>query len=301
MTVDLGILALRRRGLPYVRLNTEVQVPALHLQDGQLTLGGLAGVDICAIRSVWYRRPIFNRGHRTLPAVEQNFVEDEQRATWFDTFEALRGVPWFNWPDDNRRAQRRMTMLRLAAQSGLRTPISLVTRDALAAQAFVRAVGSSVVKSVGAGFRDDEQGRAAFAHLVQNVRDVPKDLGDAPVLLQAFVSKRADWRVTVFGPTILSVRIHSQEEPSAQVDWRQSEHPLRLERVTLPDQVAQAIRGFMVQTNLRFGAFDFVEDLSGGLWFLEVNPNGQWGWMEQEAGVPLSDALAEALWSAQPA
>ena len=29
--------------------------------------------------------------------------------------------------------------------------------------------------------------------------------------------------------------------------------------------------------------------------FLEVNPAGEWGWLERDLGYPIGDALAEAL------
>jgi hypothetical protein len=29
--------------------------------------------------------------------------------------------------------------------------------------------------------------------------------------------------------------------------------------------------------------------------FLEINPNGQWGWIEQELGTPISDAIVDLL------
>jgi hypothetical protein len=33
-----------------------------------------------------------------------------------------------------------------------------------------------------------------------------------------------------------------------------------------------------------------------GEWvFLEVNPNGQWAWLQDETGLPIASAIADAL------
>ncbi len=51
----------------------------------------------------------------------------------------------------------------------------------------------------------------------------------------------------------------------------------------------------MGELDLRYGALDFVVDRYDRWWFLEVNPNGQWLWLEQATGQPMSAAVAGAL------
>ncbi len=51
----------------------------------------------------------------------------------------------------------------------------------------------------------------------------------------------------------------------------------------------------MDELGLFFGALDFAVT-PGGRWvFFEVNPNGQWHWLAVKAGVPLVEAMADAL------
>jgi hypothetical protein len=47
--------------------------------------------------------------------------------------------------------------------------------------------------------------------------------------------------------------------------------------------------------NLRFSAIDLVLDPSGDYWFLELNPNGQWAWIEARTGLPISEAITNEL------
>jgi hypothetical protein len=46
---------------------------------------------------------------------------------------------------------------------------------------------------------------------------------------------------------------------------------------------------------LVFGCFDFVESDGGRLLFLEVNPAGQWYWIEQRTGLPLLESFTKML------
>ena len=46
---------------------------------------------------------------------------------------------------------------------------------------------------------------------------------------------------------------------------------------------------------LQYGAFDFILDKFGNHYFLEVNPNGQWAWIEHLAGLPISKEIVKCL------
>ena len=44
-----------------------------------------------------------------------------------------------------------------------------------------------------------------------------------------------------------------------------------------------------------FGAIDLVLHPERGYVFLEINPNGQWGWIEDFTGLPIAAAFADLL------
>jgi hypothetical protein len=45
----------------------------------------------------------------------------------------------------------------------------------------------------------------------------------------------------------------------------------------------------------RLGTFDFIEDDEGQITFLECNANGQYKWLEQSLGFPISTAIVSEL------
>ena len=52
---------------------------------------------------------------------------------------------------------------------------------------------------------------------------------------------------------------------------------------------------------LAYGAIDLVLTPDGRYVFLEINPNGQYLWIEQLTGLPISEAIAEWLMHREPA
>jgi len=65
-------------------------------------------------------------------------------------------------------------------------------------------------------------------------------------------------------------------------------------RCELSPAEKRAIRGFMDETDYRFGRFDFIRK-NGELWFLELNPNGQWAWLDEKNEHGLVSMVADAI------
>ena len=72
------------------------------------------------------------------------------------------------------------------------------------------------------------------------------------------------------------------------------EKPISWPRCELSDEEEHAIKGFMDETGYRFGRFDFIRK-DGELWFLELNPNGQWAWLDQKNENGLVSMVANTI------
>ena len=61
----------------------------------------------------------------------------------------------------------------------------------------------------------------------------------------------------------------------------------------------QAALSALVELNrsmgLRYGGADLIRTPEGDWVFLEINPGGEWRWVQQYAGLDVSGALAELL------
>ncbi|MFN2444382.1 MAG: alpha-L-glutamate ligase, partial [Vicinamibacterales bacterium] len=63
----------------------------------------------------------------------------------------------------------------------------------------------------------------------------------------------------------------------------------------LPNGMADACRRLVASYGLMFGAIDLIVDATGEYYFLELNPNGQWVWVQQATGLPIREALCRVL------
>lgn len=110
-------------------------------------------------------------------------------------------------------------------------------------------------------------------------------------LVQATQPKIVDVRVTVVGRTLFAAEIHS----GGALDWRRDHRRLSYRRCEVPDEIAEGVLALMGRLGLVFAALDFVVNRDGSWVFLEINPNGQWAWIERQTGQPISRALASIL------
>jgi glutathione synthase/RimK-type ligase-like ATP-grasp enzyme len=92
------------------------------------------------------------------------------------------------------------------------------------------------------------------------------------------------------------VAILSQVADQTEVDWRKGGRiDLHHEAIDLPQNIIDSCIELMSKLNLRFGAIDLVCDLNGDYWFLEINPNGQWAWIENQTKLPIASAIVDEL------
>jgi glutathione synthase/RimK-type ligase-like ATP-grasp enzyme len=62
----------------------------------------------------------------------------------------------------------------------------------------------------------------------------------------------------------------------------------------LPDAIKFNIDKMMKSLNLKFGGIDLAL-CNDNYYFIEVNPTGEWGWLETVAGLNISDAICDAM------
>lgn len=113
-------------------------------------------------------------------------------------------------------------------------------------------------------------------------------------MFQERVEKAFEVRLTVIGDRLFPVAIRAGSD-RARLDWRTDYQSLTYEPVSIPGTVATKVRDLLNQLGLFFGAIDFAVTPAGEWVFFEVNPNGQWHWIAVKTGLPLIQAMADAL------
>jgi glutathione synthase/RimK-type ligase-like ATP-grasp enzyme len=68
----------------------------------------------------------------------------------------------------------------------------------------------------------------------------------------------------------------------------------------LPAEVSAKITRLMDRFGLVFAAMDMILTPDGRYVFLEINPGGQFAWLEDKTAVPLTATLADMLLAGRP-
>ena len=117
-----------------------------------------------------------------------------------------------------------------------------------------------------------------------------------PVIFQAYVPKRVELRITVVGRQVFAAEIHSQHSNHTKHDWRRYDrYQTPYFPHSLPTHLQQLCVRLVERLGLCYGAIDTVLTPDGRYVFLEINPNGQYLWIEKMTGLPISDAICDLL------
>jgi glutathione synthase/RimK-type ligase-like ATP-grasp enzyme len=187
---------------------------------------------------------------------------------------------------------------------GFELPPTLVTTSPTDFLAFYQIHNGNVVSKL-AGTAFFNAAGTTFCRYTEFVskRDVgyAHSVRHAPVILQAYVPKRIELRITVVGEQVFAAEIHSQATNHTRHDWRRYDLDQTPHRPhELPDGLAQLCVRLTERLGLRYGAIDMILTPDGSYVFLEINPNGQYLWIEALTGLPISDAICDLLLSAPP-
>lgn len=251
------------------------------------SLSHLFGVD--DVTSVWWRRP------HPCPVPGSTSTEDDAyRQAECDGFlqGLLWSVPalWVNDPGADRTASRKIVQLETAYRAGFAIPDTLVTNDPDEARGFIESrPGPVVYKRVGTG-------RAAFTEtrlVTAADRLRLPTIRNSPTIFQDYIQAECDLRIVWVDGIEWVVRIDSQAgvgRVDSRLDTSVAFTPDRL-----PASVSKSLTTLMGALGLAFGVLDLRVGLDGEFYFLEVNPQGQFAYLEIKTGLPIFESLANLL------
>ncbi|MGH2585487.1 MAG: MvdC/MvdD family ATP grasp protein [Dehalococcoidia bacterium] len=307
---DHVVQKLRDRGAEFVRFDpaqfpAEAEVSLTYSATGQLRSilrAGQETVHLSQVTAVWYRRPNPPVPHEQIAGTPiRSYVQDECRSFLYDMWNTMRCLWVPARPAVVQTAQLKADQLNVAGSLGFELPPTLITTSASDFLAFYREHNGNVVsKLAGTGF---------FPLLTTTINRYTevvskRDVGYAhavrycPVIFQAYVPKRVELRITVVGRRVYAAEIHSQVSNHTRHDWRRYD---MAETPYLPHELPPAVERRCLQLverfGLSYGAIDMVVTPDGRYVFLEINPNGQYLWIEDATGLPISDAICDLLMS----
>jgi glutathione synthase/RimK-type ligase-like ATP-grasp enzyme len=248
-------------------------------------------IDLDDVRVVWWRRirPFDIDPAVTAPSARA-FAASETTQAVYGMLDAL-DCAWVNPRAADDSAHHKPLQWAVAQAAGLRVPRTLVTNRPDDARRFVDEIGlgrvvfKAFIASLDA-WRETRLVTEADMGRLELVRL-------APVIFQEYVDG-VDLRITIVGDQLFPCAIDARRT-SYPFDMRMVVGEADVAPASLPAGVQRGLRRLMRRLDLRYGAVDMRRTEAGEHYFLEVNPAGQWHFVEHRTGLPISDALATEL------
>ncbi|KGE12742.1 grasp-with-spasm system ATP-grasp peptide maturase [Sphingobacterium deserti] len=136
-----------------------------------------------------------------------------------------------------------------------------------------------------------------YTQLLENISSLTLSEDFFPSLIQPKINKKYELRVFYLKGKIFSMAIFSQDSTKTKVDFRRYDHqnPNRCVPYKLKHDDEIKIRNFMTLSNLNTGSLDFIVSSCGKLYFLEVNPVGQFGMVSYPCNYFIEREIAKEL------
>jgi len=303
-TADYLTERLDRRAAAFVRWDTDVLID-------RVRVGYSVGAPSVLWEDRWYRADdfttVWNRRperlrHLPIEATpEGEFVLDE----WSEALEGflahIAQIRWLNHPSSIAMAAPKLAQLSAAHSLGFAVPETVVTQEPETLREFYgRHNGKIVVKPLSKGYvkRGDNRpdcliytNRLSEEHLAEL-----SDLGVCPTLLQQYVDKRFDVRLTVVDGHYHPVEMRAEEDGVQRCDIRRNNmKDVAYRGISLPDEIGSRVAMLMAHYRLRFAAIDFAVTEDGRWYFLEINAAGQWAWLDLAGATDIAESFVRSF------
>jgi MvdD family ATP-grasp ribosomal peptide maturase len=261
---------------------------------------GAKQLDLQDVSAVWYRRVRIGADIPTAMDAQLRQASIQESQVTIQGAIASLNVFHLDSVLNIRRAEHKQLQLQIARSLGLETPRTLITNNPQAVLKFARECESGIVTKMLSAFAiyDRGQEQVVFTNPVK-----PEDLENleglrfCPICFQENIPKTLELRTTIVGQQVFTGAIDSQSLPKASHDWRRQALTLidAWQPYELPQEIAVKLLKLMEYFQLNYGAFDLILTPDGHYIFLEINPVGEFYWLEKYAGLPISQAIADLL------
>jgi RimK-like ATP-grasp domain len=255
-------------------------------------------INVANIKSIWYRR-LFWCNFENL-GTSSRYIRNEFVSVINSFWQSNQNIFYLPNPIFENLADNKLYQLSVATKIGLNVPDTIISNTPQKTLNFLKNKDKLIIKSVHRSgvIESDSQIFALKPTLVKSkiLMETIDKIQNCPMIIQDFVQKKLDLRITIVKKEIFACEIHSQDssEEKYKIDYRgnvEVDHKIH----DLPNDIKDKLLKMCQILNLNFGCVDMVIDGFGNYVFLEINPNGQWLWIEKLTNMPISKSIAKAL------
>lgn len=250
--------------------------------------------------NIWNRRVMIPDRNKGMPKDLQDLVIDECEKTWDGLLISHEGKV-VNSPQSHFYANNKLDQLKFTSRNdnSVFIPETIVTNNPQDLINFYEKHKGNICFKLqkGAVVRTTEGNKVAYTNRVTEEHIKNANLVSAhPCLFQEYIDKDFEIRIISTDKSSTGIAIHSQDSEISKIDYRRYDFKnVKYCHVELPESVKTFCSSMLSHYRLHFGAFDFIYSKDGKYFFLELNPNGQWLWLQEQSGYDLTKEVAENL------
>ncbi|MDD3503425.1 MAG: ATP-grasp domain-containing protein [Eubacteriales bacterium] len=297
-STDYICLELQRRGVSYLRINRDkFKNYKIVFDIGSLTLNITINskkyiIDNSSLKAVYYRAPIYL--HDTYKP-NLSFEKQLYRSQWTAFLRNLvlfENVRWINNPIDTFRAENKMLQLKYARKIGMECPHTQLLNSIEDIKLDKNT--NYIMKSLDTLLlRQGDKEAFVYSTVITSEELIKSEFAVAPVVIQEYLYPKIDLRVTVIGEKVFAVKIIKNGTGIAG-DWRKEKENVDFIEVDLPEDIKKKCIRVVNELGLSFGGIDLIKH-NDILYFIEVNPTGEWAWLVNKSGLKIDKAICDYL------
>lgn len=291
-TSDFVINKLNEQEIAYFRLNCE-DILTYDFKINEFLNFSINGID--SFKSIWFRRTKL-ANFSSYSIEQQDFLQNEYDSFLKNLFSILYSQNWLSNPNNVYIAENKLLQLKIARSIGFLIPKTLVTTDRKYIKKFYNENnGQTILKPFwNSKMISEGKMKLLFTNLLsKNHIDQIDELEISPTIFQDYIEKKKEYRVTIVDKNIFVASVNSQSDKKTIVDWRRGN--LTFKKDELPIEIKKKCFELVNRLGLNFGAIDLIQDKDDNIIFIEINPNGQWVWIEIDTGLEISKSIINYL------
>ena len=301
--------AIDDRGGSAFRFNTDQFPTAVKLDlscDSDTEQGRLIAaqdsLDLGQVSAVWYRRiRIGQQIPSTMDAQLRYASVQESRRTINGMLASLK-VFHLDRVANIRRAEHKSLQLQIAREIGFDIPRTLTTNNSTAVREFAQTCKQGIITKMLTSFAiyDEGEEKVVYTNPVSEA-DLQslEGLQFCPMTFQENIPKALELRITIVGKDVFAAAVDSQKLEKSHHDWRRQGLALLYDwqPYALPADITLKLLTLMERLHLNYGAVDIILTPDKRYVFLEVNPCGEFFWLDLLPELGISEAIAQLLLS----
>jgi glutathione synthase/RimK-type ligase-like ATP-grasp enzyme len=257
---------------------------------GSIWLSNDTNIKIEDVDLIWWRRVRADQqfGTDMIDDFQMKLINNDCRGAIAGVLESNFKGKWLSDPAATDRASNKIYQLSIARECGFRVPETLISQSKEEVIEFNKRLKNEVIVKpvVGAA------GPLLFARFLQEPEKLDSiSFQRCPAVYQEFIGGTKHIRLNCFGNKSYAGLIETEE-----LDWRPNLN-IPISAWEVPESLHMKVRMVLDRLGLEMGIIDIKQTAEGEFVWLEVNPQGQFLFLEPLTKVPLTDYFADYLLS----